>query len=116
MIVKKTTDTFLNVTGDVETTKKSIKEVDKAEGVMIMDFVQDIIDDDGDPESYYSKGIGDGFDGEICWIKFSWLITYVDDRQSDIPKEEHGETEYKANAEILPILNKYKGYTFKGED
>jgi len=111
MIVKKLINT--KVEGNIEITKREIKEVPKEDEKKILDFVQDIIDDDGDPESYYSKGIADDFNGELAWISFDWLISYIEDRQTDLESEdEQEESEYKNNKEILPILIKYKGYVF----
>ena len=111
MIVKKLINT--KVEGNIEITKREIKEVPKEDEKKILDFVQDIIDDDGDPESYYSKGIADDFNGELAWISFDWLISYIEDRQTDLEEQDElEETDYKNNKEILPILIKYKGYVF----
>jgi len=72
MIVKKLINT--KVEGNIEITKREIKEVSKEDEKKILDFVQEIIEDDGDPESYYSKGIADDFNGDLAWINFDWLI------------------------------------------
>lgn len=63
MIVKKLINT--KVEGNIELTEREIKEVPKEDEKKILNFVQDIIDDDGDPESYYSKGISDDFNGDL---------------------------------------------------
>jgi len=111
MIVKKLIEA--KVEGNIEITRREIKEVLKEDEKKIMDFVQEIIDDDGDPESYYSKGIADDFNGEVVWINFDWLINYIKDRQTDLEEEnEQEESDYKNNKEILPILIKYKRYVF----
>jgi len=111
MIVKKLINT--KVEGNIEITEREIKEVSKEDEKKILDFVQEIIDDDGDPESYYSKGIADDFNGDLAWINFEWLKNYIKDRQTDLESEkEQEESEYKNNKEILPILIKYKGYVF----
>jgi len=86
MIVKKLINT--KVEGNIEITKREIKEVSKEDEKKILDFVQEIIDDDGDPESYYSKGIADDFNGDLAWINFDWLINYIKDRQTDLEEQD----------------------------
>ena len=111
MIVKKLIET--KVEGNIEITKREIKEVSKEDEKKIIDFVQEIIDDDGDPESYYSKGIAEDFNGDLVWINFDTLIGYIEDRQQDLEEaKEQEDYEYKNNKEILPILIKYKRYVF----
>lgn len=111
MIVKKVLD--CKVEDGIETTRREIKEVPEEEEKKIREFVEEIIDNDGDPESFYRKGIGTDFEGDLHWINFNWLIDYVEDRQTDLKNEgEEEETEYGNNKEILPILTKYKDHTF----
>lgn len=110
MIVKRIIST--NVEEDIETTKRKIIVVPEPEEKKIMSFVSDIVDDDGDYESSYNKGISCDFNDEVSWIRFDWLLTYLKDRQTDLEEEdEKDEGEYKINEEILPIITKYKGYT-----
>ena len=110
MIIKKILTN--NVEGNIETIRREILEVPEDEEKKIRDFVDDIIESDGDPESFYSKGIGTDFEGELHWINFNWLIDYVEDRQTDLKDQgEDEETEYRNNDEILPIIIKYRGFT-----
>jgi len=111
-IVKKVLD--VKVEGNVEITRREIKEVPHEDWIKIFEFVSDIIDDDCDYESSYSKGLSLDMNDDLAWINFDWLIEYLEDRQKDLMNEdgETEETEYKTNKEILPILNKYKGYSY----
>jgi len=111
MIVKKLINT--KVEGNIEITKREIKEVPKEDEKKIMDFVFETIDDDGDPESSYSKGLGEDFNGDVVWINFDMLRKSIEERQKFLKEEgEIEDYEYEKNKEILPVLNKYKGFVF----
>ncbi len=110
-IVKKLLRT--KVEDNIETTTREIKEVPQEEWNKIFEFVSNIIDDDCDYESSYSKGLATDMNDDLAWINFDSLIEYLEDRQKDLEEEtETEETEYTSNKEILPILNKYKGYVY----
>jgi len=110
-IVKKLLHT--KVEDNIETTKREIKEVPKEDWDKIFEFVSDILDDDCDYEASYSKGITCDINDDLAWINFNDLIEYLEDRQKDLEIEkEMEENEYITNKDILPILNKYKGYVY----